>query len=264
MAVYKCPFCKKQYVDKGALMEHLNNCHMEELHGLPPQQIYFNFTNKYALTKENGISVISGKPTKFNLVTCKFERFADEEDRQKFRQICKDRMKRVYGVECQLSDERYASEQEKKMLAARAISGTYTWEDGSKTTFTGSYERKFLEYLENFLGWESPSDIMAPAPMPIPYVDKEGKQRFHIPDFYITSLNLIVNIKSSENKHYRLRDIEDEFAQDRAIEKTPYNYCKIYDNEFSKFVKLIDTIRKNPKKRVLVESFSEFENNTEN
>ena len=42
---------------------------------------------------------MSGKPTKFNLVTCRYERFADEADRQAYREMFKKRMKQVYGKE---------------------------------------------------------------------------------------------------------------------------------------------------------------------
>lgn len=256
MAIFKCPFCKKNYIDKSALMMHMNGNHMEELHGLPPEQIYFNFTNKYALTKDHGISVMSGKPTKFNLVTCRYERFADEADRQAYREMFKKRMKQVYGKETLLTDP----EHQKKMLENRKISGKYSWSNGGETTYTGTYERKFLEYLDGVLGWENPNDVMAPAPMIFPYNNPEdGVKHFHIPDFYITSLNLIVNVKSSTNKHYRLRDIEVEKAEDEAIKKSTFNYIKIYDNEFQKFTKVIDTIKKQPEKRILIESFAEQE-----
>ena len=35
---------------------------------------------------------------------------------------------------------------------------------------------------------------MAPAPQVIPYMHPDGTEHAHIPDFYISSLNLIVNI----------------------------------------------------------------------
>lgn len=65
----KCPFCMKKYYGKDPLFLHMENEHLEDMSGLSAKQIYFNFTNKYALTKGNGRSVISGKPTKFNEIT---------------------------------------------------------------------------------------------------------------------------------------------------------------------------------------------------
>jgi hypothetical protein len=252
MAMHKCPFCKKNYIIEDALHNHMEKEHNEELHGLHPMQIVFNWRNKHALTKENGKCVMTGKPTKFNIVTGRYERFADEKASEQYREMFKKRMIQKYGKIHLLDD----AEQQKKMLANRSISGEYKWENGSVTPFIASYERKFLEYLEVHLDWENPDDIMAPAPMTFPYTDAEGNQKFHIPDFYITSLNLIVNVKASDNKHYRLRDIDNERAQDEAIKKSNFNYLKLYDNKFNKFSEILNMIKNqqpNNKKQVFHE-----------
>jgi hypothetical protein len=255
--IFKCPFCNKKYVRKDALMEHIANSHEDECYGLPPQQVYFNWKNKYPLSKDHGLSVVSGKPTKFNLTTCRYERFADEHDRQLYREMFKKRMIQTYGKETLLDDPKYQAEH---MLANRKITNVYTWANGEKTIYTGTYERKFLEYLEDTLKWENPTDIMAPAPQIFPYIDPEtGKRRNHIPDFYITSLNLIVNIKAADNKGYRLRDIEIEKAQDKAIQASNFNYIKIYDNEFDRFENALSIIYNKPEKRVFLESSQAFE-----
>lgn len=234
---YKCPFCDRKYVEENALYDHIDSKHHDDCCGLPPAQIYFNFTNKYALTKANGRSVISGKPTAWNPVTNRYERFLPSEKEQ-YRQMFIDRMKRA-GKENIMNDMKH----QKEMLANRKISGTYIWSDGTKFTYTGSYEKKFLEYLDSLLQFPS-SDICAPAPQIFTYTF-EGVGHSHIPDFYITSLNLIVNIKSAANQGYRLRDLEREKAEDHAIEKTGYNYIKLYDNEFSKFLPAVERIRQN-------------------
>ena len=195
---------------------------------------------------------MTGKPTKFNIVTGRYERFADLKASEQYREMFKKRMIQKYG-KAHLLDE---PDQQKKMLANREISGEYKWSDGSITPYTAGYERKFLEYLETYLDWENPGDIMGPAPMTFPYIDAEGKQRFHLPDFYITSLNLIVNVKASDNTHYRLRDIDDERAQDAAIKKSDFNYLKLYDNKFSKFIEVIGMIKEqqpNNRKKVFHE-----------
>lgn len=109
---------------------------------------------------------------------------------------------------------------------------------------------------------------MAPAPQVIPYMHPDGTEHAHIPDFYISSLNLIVNIKSSENKHYRLRDIDVEKAEDRAIEKTNFNYIKIYDNQFGKFIDGIAKIKEHldddedKRPKIIIEEFTENADNT--
>lgn len=235
---FKCPFCKKEYLDKASLYIHMEKCHKDELCGYPAAQVYFNFKNKYALTKGFGKSIISGKPTKFNLTTERYEKFANAQERQEYREQFRKRMIKKYGKDTLLNDPN----QQKKMLADRKISGEYIWPDGSKTVYTGTYEKTFLEFIDTVCSWESSSDIMAPAPITIEYVS-DGETRFHIPDFYIQSINMLVNIKSSTNMGYRLRDIDDEKLEDRAIKNTDYNYVKIYDNNFSDFVAAIDYLR---------------------
>lgn len=251
MTLYKCPMCKKKYVEKTAVYEHIENEHADECHGLTGKHIYFNFTNRYALTKGFGKSIISNKPTPFNEITGRYERFLPEE-KDAYREYFKANMKKA-GKENIMKD----MEHQKMMLAARGISGKYKWTDGTEFTYTGSYEKKFLEYLDLILGWPS-SDLMGPAPQIFPYKNPEtGEEHAHIPDFYISSMNLIINIKSSENKHYRLRDIDIERSQDEAIKASTFNYLKLYDNNFSKFTDIVTKLQEsdNPKEaRIFLES----------
>ena len=238
-----CPFCKKKYIDKEGLFLHMEDLHKKDLCNLSPKQVYFNFTNRYALTKGFGKSVISGKPTKFNEITGRYERFLPEEKEQ-YRQYFLANMKRA-GKEDIMKD----MEHQKMMLANRSISGRYQFRDGTEFTYTGSYERKFLVYLDTILNWPS-SDLMAPAPQIFPYKTGDGVEHAHIPDFYISSLNAIINIKSSENKHYRLRDLEVERLEDMSIKKSSFNYIKIYDNKFSDFFNAIEVIRNNTENNI--------------
>lgn len=252
--LYKCCFCRKRYLSKDALYDHMEKEHSDELGGLPAMQVYFNFHNRYDLHKEFGKSVISGKPTKFNLITGRYERFADESERAQYRELFKKNMERVYGKDTILDEP----DQQKKMLSGRSISGSYRWSDNKHVfTYTGSFERKFLEFLDLYLGWDNADDIMMPAPQIFPWKDSDGKDHFHIPDCYIQSSNLIINIKSSENKHYRLRDIEDENNEDAAIKKSgKFNYLKLYDNNFEAFVSVLKDIEDDPDKIISVDSMS--------
>ena len=119
--LHKCPFCKKSYIVVDALYGHMEKDHKDELHGLPAQQIEFNWRNKYALTKENGKCVMTGKATKFNIVTGRYERFADDHARKMYREYFRKNMIRRYGKDTILDEP----DQQKKMLASRSISGEY-------------------------------------------------------------------------------------------------------------------------------------------
>lgn len=255
--LYKCPFCSRKYIEKEPLYVHMDKEHHDELHNLSPKQVYFNYSNRYALTKGNGKSVISGKPTKFNEITGRYERFLPEE-KQAYREYFLKNMKRA-GKENIMKD----IEHQKMMLANRSISGRYKWSDGKEFVYTGSYEKKFLDYLDKILSWPS-SDLMAPAPQIFTYKTSDGVEHAHFPDFYISSLNLVLNIKSAENKHYRLRDLEIERLEDAAIKASQYNYIKIYDNQFEKFLDGIEEIKENTEngveKKVIIENLNLTEN----
>jgi ABC-type transporter MlaC component len=64
---------------------------------------------------------MTGKPTKFNTTTGRYERFADERAREAYREMFKKRMKQKYG-KVHLLDE---PDQQKKMLSNRSISSEY-------------------------------------------------------------------------------------------------------------------------------------------
>ena len=87
-------------------------------------------------------------------------------------------------------------EQQKKMQANRKIGGIYRWSDNkNQFMYLSSYEKDFLEYLDKKLNW-IPSDLVAPSPHNYEY-EYNGKKHFYIPDFFIPSLNLEIEIKSS-------------------------------------------------------------------
>jgi hypothetical protein len=249
MTAFKCPLCKLNYIEEQALYSHIETTHKKEIGKISGQQVYFNWKRRYDLNRQFGKCVMTGKPTKFNKITGKYQRFADEKARMAYREYFRKNMISKYGKDTILDEP----EQQKKMLANRSISGIYKWSTGQETTYTGSYERNFLEYLDAYLDWDDPEDIMGPAPMTFPYKNSEGEQKFHIPDFYIGSMNLIVNIKASDNKHYRLRDMDDELAQDHAIKQSNFNYLKLYDNKFDNFLKIIEMIKNQKSGKIVLE-----------
>ena len=81
------------------------------------------------------------------------------------------------------------------MLANRSIAknNRYHWSDGSYKTCIGSFEYDLAQFLDIFMEFSS-NDVMFPAPIVIEY-EYEGKMHFYIPDVYIGSLNLIIEVK---------------------------------------------------------------------
>jgi len=239
---YKCPFCTNKYLAndkkdqpkaKSALYSHMELTHEEDLKGLSPAQSYFNY--KYKKTK--GSCVMCHKETKWNESTVRYERFCSDKCKEDYREEFKKRMLSKYGKTHLLDDPN----QQSKMLGNRKISGVYTWSDGkSKTKYTGSYEHEFLEFLDLVMRM-SPNDIFAPAPQIFHYT-YEGKDHFYIPDFYIASLNLIVEIKdggSNPNRHEKIQQVDKakEKIKDVVMAKqTQYEYIKVVDKDYSIFM----------------------------
>ncbi len=239
-----CPICQKKYVIKNGratLYEHMEKVHSKELNGISPAQYLFNIRNNK--TTLHGNCIICKKPTTWNPVTEKYNRLCSLECQKKYRDMFKKRMLDRYG-KVHLLD---SPEQQKKMLKSRKISGTYTSPSGYNHTYTGTYEKNFLEFLDIFMKFD-PVDVLSPAPQTFYYKDEEGKKRFYIPDFYIPSLNLFVEIKSFENKHYRERDKHLEELKADIVKKNKYNFVTIPDNKFMIFVDyLIELKKKNSK-----------------
>lgn len=233
MQSIKCPLCTNKYLNKGALYAHMTDLHEEQLNGLSPAHYYFNFKNK----KTHGKCIVDGKETKFNEATEKYDRICSERCRKIYREQFKKRMVGKYGKEHLLNDP----DVQKKMLSNRKISGEYEWSDGTKFTYTGTYEKDFLEFLDTFLGLES-TDVMCPAPQIIQYTH-EGKDHFYIPDVYIQSLNLIIEIKASDNNHYRSRDIDQEKSKDKAVAKTDFKYFKVFDKKYDDFFNFLISLK---------------------
>lgn len=232
---FKCPFCEKKYVQKPSLYTHMDKEHKEQLNGLQPAQVYFNFKNK----KDGGKCIMCGKPTPFNFTTEKYERICSKKCKDAYARQFKERMMKKYGKTTLLN----SPEVQKKMLANRKISGTYEWSEQPeyKFAYTGSYELDFLQFLDVFMNW-NPNDLHAPCPFVIEYMYK-GKKHFYIPDFYIPSLNLVIEVKSFENKHYRERDVQQEKAKDLAVKKGKYNYFKVHDKYYDDFFEYLTKLK---------------------
>jgi endogenous inhibitor of DNA gyrase (YacG/DUF329 family) len=247
--IIKCPYCDAKYVApnkeelpnaKKALYSHMEENHQNDMGGMSPSQSYFNYKNR----KLKGNCVICGKETKWNESTEHYERFCSDKCKKAYRQQFLDRMKKA-GKENIMNDP----EHQKMMLSHRKISGVYTWSDKKhKFNYTGSYEKDFLEFLDVVMNYD-PEDIMAPAPQ-VFYYTYEGKKHFYIPDFYITSLNLLVEIKdggANPNKHHKIQEVDKEKERLKDAEMAKHskeiNYLKVTDKDYSIYLNYLLTLK---------------------
>jgi len=250
MKKYKCPFDGRKYVTKESLYEHLEYKHKKELNGLYPAQLMFNIRNH----KTGGKCIVCGAPTKWNPVTEKYSRLCGKEScRKELANIAKKNMIKKYNKPHLLGDP----EQQKKMLKNRKISGTYQWKNGYKHDYVGNYEKDFLLFTEFVLNWTNPEDIVMPAPISFKYY-LNGEEHFYIPDVYITSVDLYVEIKGSNN-HYQKRDHEMEVAKDEMmINNKDINYIKILDKSYAGFVEYLHKRINGTSKYVLKEELYRY------
>lgn len=110
----------------------------------------------------------------------------------------------------------------------------------SGTRYGSSYELHFLEMLDNFLNF-SPYDIFGPSPHTY-YYTYQKERKMYIPDFYIPSLNLEIEIKQSTNKHPKIVNVDnvkDKLKDEMMKNNKGIRYIKIWDKDYSEFFALL-------------------------
>jgi hypothetical protein len=134
------------------------------------------------------------------------------------------------------------------MLANRSISGKYKFTDGGVVTYTGSYERKFLEFADKVMQIPS-KDIMAPGPT-LEY-EMNGEKHFYITDFLYIPYNLIIEVKDGGSNPNTKNTPGMKSSRQRTIEKEKlitdrgeYNYLRLTDNQFVQLLEIFMDIKK--------------------
>ena len=217
---YKCPYCDKRDT-RIHLVSHIEKKHSEMIpKGYTATRIVFNTINK----KEHGVCVICGKETEWDENKARYNRFCGSK-------VCHDKYVKIAhkntNIEAKLRDPEF----QQKMLAGRSISGKYKFTDGGMVSYTGSYEKQLLEFLDKVLNVKS-YDIESPGPT-IPYTFN-GEEHFWITDQRYIPYNLVFDVKDGgdnpnrrEMPEYRAKQI----AKESAIKKQgKYNYIRLTNN----------------------------------
>lgn len=244
MKIYKCRFCQfkvtanKQKGIKSA--KHIMGKHYDETHKdlLPEELDGFRFFYYVLTKKEKGSCVICKNETEFNRLTMKYSRFCNNPNcKETYKKERDERMIRKHGKVYMTDDPDF----QKKMQNNRKIGGEYTWSDNkSKFKYLSSYELDFLKYLDLDLKW-APGDLLAPSPNIYNY-EYQGKSHFYMPDFFIPSIKLEIEIKSSERmERQNVQSREKEKIKDELLKSCSdrVNYIMILDKKYDEFNKLI-------------------------
>jgi hypothetical protein len=232
-----CPFCNNVYDDKQKFCHHIVNRHNDQI----PEECKDGLEYAYSLLvgKEMGrlCTQCHNNPVHFNDETLKYERLCSRpECKEAYVRMMKDRMKNVYGKEHLLND----ADMQRKMIHNHANAKDYVWDEQHKFRVIGTYEVDFLDHLKS-LDW-SPNDIIAPSPNNYWYKWSDGTTHLYIPDFYIPSLSLEVEIKQGGyNDSFMVHNREIEHKKDLRMQKEASThgiyYIKILDKNYDEFDK---------------------------
>ena len=242
---YKCPYCEGRFT-RAKLHIHIQEKHEDLIpEGYTALRVAFNTINN----KTEGHCIICGNVTDWNEDKGRYERLCnDPKCHEAYKKMVAERTKKKYGTERLQTDPEYAEYVQRKALAGRKMHGEYTFADGGKIEYFGSYERKFLQFMDQVMHCES-EDILAPAPS-IKY-QYEGKTHLYIPDFYYIPYNLIIEIKdggSNPNNHPH-RTGEDELklrAKEEAIRQlNEFSYVRVVNNDFSQVLSIMAVLKYN-------------------
>lgn len=238
---FVCPHCRNVFPSLNKWVDHVRDDHGDILRDLPnglgdELNRYFYYLQT---GKDHGECIVCKNPTEFNPINMKYFRFCkNPKCKEKYREEFKKRMNNKYGKTHLLNDP----EQQRKMLKNRKISGVYEVPHTNiKIGYVGSYELDFLKTIIS-RGLIDPNDIMSPSPHTYWYDyvnpddrEHEGKH-FYIPDFYIPSLNLEVEIKQATNMHPKMIKVDrvKELQKDNMMRNQKnVHYIKIVEKNYS-------------------------------
>lgn len=231
---YKCPYCELR-LPRTELGNHIDDKHYDLIpKGYTANRIAFNTINK----KEHGRCVVCGKESPWNEDKCRYDRFCG--DKKCIKKYAENAEKNT-GQHKKMKDMEY---QANVMQTGRKISGVYTFTDGNKMNYVGSYERNFLEFMDKIMKVKY-EDIQQPGPT-IEYEYNSKKHKW-ITDFYYIPYNLAFDIKDGGDnpntrpmKEYR----EKQIAKEKAIVKQgKYNYIRATNNEYEQVFNMMAELK---------------------
>ena len=230
----RCPFCPKIFNDKHRFCKHIQRMHNDQV---PDDCEALEWAYSLLVGKPTGRLCVQCKknPVHFNRETLKYERYCSDACKTAYaNDFHNKRMVDKYGVPHLLNN----ADMQRKMIFNHAQARDYVWDDKHKFRIIGSYEEDFLSHLKS-LDW-SPNDVICPSPNNYWYKWKDGTTHLYIPDFYIPSLSLEVEIKESDNTHPRMEHSREiEYLKDARLkyetQKTGIHYIKIVDKNYDEF-----------------------------
>ena len=240
--IYNCPFCSKKF-NRQDLVIHVDKKHQDMIpENYTALRVVFDYVNKKP-AGYNGKCVICGNETGWDENKGRYNRLCGSQKcHDEYVKRFENNMMNSKGVK-RISS---TTEGQVKMLANRKISGEYKFQDGGKRTYTGSYEKKCLEFMDKVLGCKS-EDVVTPGP--ILYYMYEGKKHVYITDIYYAPYDLVIEVKDGGDNpnnrnmpEYRAKQIAKEKT---IIDETKYNYLRLTNNNFSQLMSTFAELKMN-------------------
>lgn len=237
---YKCMYCEKRLIRKD-LINHIYKYHKELIpENYTAARLVYNQVNKV----EYGKCRVCGKETQWSEKSGRYDVLCgNPKCKEHMREEYKKNMLRVKGTYNILNDP----EQQKKMLANRSISGQYKFQDGGVLIYTGSYEKKCLEFMDIVMQIPS-KDILSPGPT-LEY-EYNGQKHFYIADFYYIPYNLIIEVKDGGSNLNTKDSASMRASREKTIEKEriitdkgEYNYIRLTNNNFVQLIEVFMDIK---------------------
>ena len=261
---WKCPFCDKRF-DREKLVIHVDDKHENEIpEGFTALRYVFHYVNKRPLDYHGRCTECKG-PTPWDEEVGRYKRQCGKKAcHDSYVKRFEDNMVKKKGYTRETSTQ----EGLERMLKNRKISGQYTFQNGEKKDYVGSYEKKCLEFMDKVMNID-PNDILSPGPV-LEY-KYEGKKHYYISDFYYQPYNLVIEVKDGGDnpntrnmEEYRRKQIAKE---EYIIKNTDFNYIRLTNNDFGQLMSIFADLKMqlvdNSKDRVIhVNEAVDMENKT--
>lgn len=233
--IYRCPDCFRRFAKYDLLKDHVGTEHK----ALIPEDWSVDryiFNKKY--NKTHGSCVVDKKETPWNQEKKRYERYCSDKCKGIGREQFKKNCLRKLGTDNPAADP----DHQIKAIKGRSYSGVYKFKDGGEVGYSSSYELDFLKFADEEMNLTSVDIEQCSI---IFHFNYEGKTKFHIPDFYLPSYNLIIQIKDGGDNPNGNPNIDRgrQKLEDKAIiDNGCYNYIKIINKNYSDFIVLMKTL----------------------
>jgi len=226
---YTCPYCNQKMI-RSDLVTHVQDDHEIMIpQGYNAARVVYDHING----KNYGTCFICGDKV-----------YEWDERLWRYKNLCNKPSCRDAVHKKAMSNNLNDPEKQKIMLQGRKISGEYKFSDGEKRSYTGTYERKALEFMDKVMNIPS-KDIATPGPV-FNYI-YNGETHSWITDIFYIPAMLVIDVKDGGDnpnnrpmESYREKQIEKEKA---IIKDGRYNYLRLTDNNFGQFMSAVADIR---------------------